>query len=228
MLLGCFFCAASPHKTNTQNNFRIGFKETHMTDPKFRSIQSICVYCGSADGIDQEYYQAAHAMGKLLAHSNIRLVYGGGKTGLMGAVADGALQAGGEVTGIVPVNLNTSRLIHAGLTQLEVVDNIHLRKARMSELADAFIALPGGYGTFDELFETLTWAQIGLHAKPIGLLNTRLYFDPLLALVQQSLREGFIYAEHRVLLMGAQEPERLLEMLRSFETPSGMDRWVNR
>ena len=196
--------------------------------PSSQQIQSICVYCGSADGIHEDYYHAARAMGAALAQAGIRLIYGGGKTGLMGAVADGALHAGGKVIGIVPENLNTSRLIHASLTQLEIVENIHLRKARMSLLADAFIALPGGYGTFDELFETLTWAQIGLHNKPIGLLNTRSYFDPLLHMVHQAMVEGFIYAEHQVLLVSADTPDRLLNLLHAFQPPTGLERWVNR
>jgi uncharacterized protein (TIGR00730 family) len=167
-------------------------------------------------------------MGQALARAGLRLVYGAGKTGLMGAVAEGALHAGGLVTGVVPTYLNLPQLIHAGLTELEVVENIHLRKARMSELANAFIALPGGYGTFEELFETLTWAQIGLHQKPIGLLNTRGYFDPLLALVQHALKEGFIYAEHRTLLVSSAEPLDLLHRIQRYELPGGLDRWVNR
>ena len=193
-----------------------------------QSIQSICVYCGSADGVRQEYYQAAFAMGQALAHEHIRIIYGAGKTGLMGAVADGALQAGGEVVGIMPANLNLPQLTHTGLTGLEVVENIQIRQARMNALADAFIALPGGYGTFDELFECLTWAQIGLHQKPIGLLNTLDYYDPLLALVQHALQEGFIYAEHRILLVHAADPADLLARLRRFEAPGNLDRWVNR
>ena len=199
-----------------------------MNDHEKNTIQSICVYCGSADGIHAEYYQRARLMGETLAQRGIRLIYGGGKTGLMGAVADGVLNAGGKVTGIIPSNLNTPQLAHQGLTEMEVVDNIHLRKARMSALADAFIALPGGYGTFDELFETLTWAQIGLHNKPIGLLNTRHYFDPLMAMVKQALSEGFIYAEHKILLVSSEEPSKLLKSLEAFESPSGLDRWVNR
>lgn len=191
-------------------------------------IQSICVYCGSADGVRQEYYQAAFAMGQALAHAKVRLIYGAGKTGLMGAVADGALQAGGEVVGIMPANLNLPQLTHTGLTGLEIVENIQIRQARMSELADAFIALPGGYGTLDELFECLTWAQIGLHQKPIGLLNTLDYYNPLLAMVQHALEEGFIYAEHRILLVQAGEPAELLTRLHQFEAPGNLDRWVNR
>lgn len=192
------------------------------------TIESICVYCGSADGVRPEFYEAARQLGQELANGGLRLVYGAGKTGLMGAVAEGALQAGGTVTGIVPVYLNTPQLIHANLTQLEVVENMHLRKARMSELADAFIALPGGYGTFEELFEALTWAQLGLHQKPIGLLNTRGYFDPLIELVQHALREGFLYTEHGTLLLSAEDPHQLIEMLQSYEVPRNLDRWINR
>lgn len=193
-----------------------------------RSIQSICVYCGSADGLNPDYYAAAAEMGRILAQNHIRLVYGAGRTGLMGAVADGALQAGGEVVGVVPALLNTPKLTHAGLTRLEVVDTIHHRKARMCELADALIALPGGYGTLEELFEQLTWAQIGLHQKPIGLLNVRSYFDPLLTLVQHALSEGFIYAEHNVLLVSADRPAALVQMLQAYQPPQVPDRWLNR
>jgi uncharacterized protein (TIGR00730 family) len=192
------------------------------------SIQSICVYCGSADGLSRTYLDAAADMGKLLAQSGIRLIYGAGKTGLMGAVADGALKAGGQVTGVVPENLNSPVLIHSGLTRLEVTADIHQRKARMSVLADAFIALPGGYGTFEELFETLTWAQIGIHAKPIGLLNIASYFDPLIHMVNHAQTEGFLFPEHVKLFCAASEPESLLQMMLNFKTPQGLDRWVNR
>ncbi len=191
-------------------------------------FHAICVYCGSADNLHQEYLQSAREMGALLAINQIRLVYGGGKTGLMGAVADGCLEAGGKVVGIVPQNLFTSDLIHQNLTQTEVLPDIQRRKARMSELADAFIALPGGFGTFDELFETLTWAQIGLHNKPIGLLNVRRYFDPLLSLVDNALKEGFIYAEHKVLMVHDSTPMGLLKQLNNFCLPAGLERWVNR
>jgi uncharacterized protein (TIGR00730 family) len=192
------------------------------------TIRSICVFCGSADGLDAVYYEGARNMGAALAQRKIRLVYGAGKTGLMGAVADGALEAGGEVIGVIPENLNTPRLAHQGLTKLEVTNHIHARKARMSELADAFIALPGGYGTFDELFEQLTWAQIGIHAKPMGLLNTLNYYDPLMTLVQRAITEGFIYAEHKIYLVSSDSPDRLLDMLNTFEPPKGVNRWLNR
>jgi uncharacterized protein (TIGR00730 family) len=167
-------------------------------------------------------------MGRTLAHNGIRLVYGAGKTGLMGALADGVLEVGGVVIGVVPVNLNTPQLIHSQLSQLEVVPDIHQRKARMIALAEAFIALPGGYGTFDELFETLTWAQIGLHQKPIGLLNIRNYFDPLLKMIDNAWIEGFIYPGHEKLLVVDQEPAALLTKLKEYQSPSDLERWVNR
>jgi len=192
------------------------------------SFKRVCVYCGSADGLNAAYLEAAHQMGAALAKRNITLVYGAGKTGLMGAVADSVLAAKGEVIGVIPANLNMPQLAHSGLTYIEEVDTIHTRKARMSELAEAFIALPGGFGTFDELFETLTWAQIGLHHKPVGLLNACNYFNPLLAMIDHAREEGFIYAEHRTLLCHHSQPEALLDLLESYQPPNGLDRWVNR
>jgi uncharacterized protein (TIGR00730 family) len=196
-----------------------------MTLSPFRSI---CVYCGSADGLSSTYLDAAAKMGYTLASAGIRLIYGAGKTGLMGAIADAVLAAGGEVVGVVPENLNTPALIHSNLSSLEVTPDIHTRKARMSLLADGFIALPGGYGTFEELFETLTWAQIGLHKKPIGILNTNDYFTPLINLVRHAGREGFIFPEHVQLLVKADTPEKLLENLNSYKRPAGLERWVDR
>ncbi|MHB0922991.1 MAG: LOG family protein [Bellilinea sp.] len=192
------------------------------------SYKSICVYCGSADGLDQIYLDAARVLGGLLANRGIELIYGAGKTGLMGALADGVLEAGGRVTGVVPENLNQAQLIHGALSQLEVVPDIHARKARMSQLAEAFITLPGGYGTLDELFETLTWAQIGLHTKPVGLLNTGGYFGPLLEMIERARSEKFIYDEHRDLLVSSSDPSDLLSRLEQFKIPSGLERWVSR
>lgn len=192
------------------------------------TYKSICVYCGSADGLDQIYLDAARILGGLLANRGIELVYGAGKTGLMGAVADGVLAAGGRVTGVVPENLNQPQLIHSSLSLLEVVPDIHARKARMTQLANAFIALPGGYGTLDELFETLTWAQIGLHTKPVGLLNTGGYFSPLLDMIERARSEKFIYDEHRDLLVSSSDPSDLLSRLEQFKIPSGLERWVSR
>ncbi len=191
-------------------------------------MTTITIYCGSADHLDKAYTQAAFDLGCLLARQGKTLVFGGGKTGLMGAVADGALSLGGEVIGVINESLNTPRLAHANLTRMEVLPDIQARKARMSELADAFIALPGGFGTFDELFETLTWSQIGLHRKPVGLLNIRHYFNPLLQMVDYAIHEGFIYPEHRSLLTSAEDPQELLRLLAAWAPPGDLQRWVER
>lgn len=191
-------------------------------------LSSICVYCGSADGLKAEYLEAAYLLGLTIAEKGCTLIYGAGKTGLMGALADGALQAGGTVVGVVDHHLNQPQLIHAGLTRLEVTRDLHQRKARMGALADAFIALPGGFGTLDELFETLTWLQVGLHRKPVGLLNTLHYFDPLLTMIDHALAEGFIYPEHRKILLVDDSPTSLLNQLKDFRLPDGLERWVNR
>ena len=143
-------------------------------------MKSICVFCGSSDAVHSDFKSAARTMGIALAERGLRLIYGGGKTGLMGAVANGVLEAGGDVTGVIIPSMNTKALAHDGLTLMEVAPNMHSRKARMYELADGFIALPGGFGTMDELFETITWGQIGNHEKPIGLLNVNDYYVPLL------------------------------------------------
>lgn len=191
-------------------------------------MKSICVYCGSSDKMDLEYLEAARLMGATVAANGLQLIYGAGSTGLMGALADSALEGGGEVIGVIPGYFNTPVLAHANLTKLEVVDTIHQRKARMIELADAFIALPGGFGTLEELFEILTWAQIGLHQKPVGLLNTRRYFDPLLAMIDHAREEGFIYDEHRSLFTCADQPGELLQALTNHRRPSGLERWLSR
>lgn len=189
---------------------------------------AICVYCGSSDKLHADYLKAAQQMGATIAGRGLQLVYGAGCTGLMGAVADGVLQAGGKVIGVVPEVFNTPVLTHTGLTRLEVVGTIHQRKARLVELADGFIALPGGYGTWEELFEVLTWAQIGLHHKPVGLLNTNGYYDPLLDLVERARNEGFIYAEHRALFTHSASPGELLTALENHRTPDGLERWLKR
>ena len=191
-------------------------------------MKTICVYCGSSDKVNPDYLAAANHMGAELARRNLTLVYGAGSTGLMGAVADAALEMVGEVVGVIPGYFNNATLAHSHLTRLEVVDTIHQRKARMAELADAFIALPGGYGTFEELFEILTWAQIGLHQKPVGLLNTRHYFDPLVDMVEHARAEGFIYNEHRSLFQEAEAPGKLLDLLSQYHPPKGLDNWLTR
>ena len=188
----------------------------------------ICVYAGSADGLAQDYLDGAFELGQNLADEGVELVFGAGKTGLMGAVADGALSHGGIVTGVIPENLNQPQLLHAGLTNLEVVSTIHVRKARMSELASAFIALPGGFGTYEELFETLTWVQIGIHHKPVGLLNIREYYNPVLQLIQHTCDCGFIYPQHCQLVVSASAPTALLTKLAAFQVPQGLDSWITR
>lgn len=173
----------------------------------------ICVFCGSQVGINGLYRQAATDLGQLLVRHGYGLVYGGGHVGLMGVIADAVLASGGEAIGVIPDSLVARELAHTGLTELQVVPSMHARKARMAELADAFIALPGGYGTFEELFEVITWAQLGIHRKPIGLLNVAGYFNALKALVDQAIAEGFIRAEHWHLLTMADDASTLLEML---------------
>ena len=190
-------------------------------------MKSICVFCGSADSLHPDYLTGARDMGRLLARRGIRVVYGGGKTGLMGAVADGALEAGGEVIGVIIPSMHTAPLAHMGVTSMEVTPTMHARKARMHELADGFIALPGGYGTFDELFETITWSQTGAHAKPIGLLNIRNYYAPLLAAIDHAVAEGFVFREHRESLICESEPEKLLDVLGKYEhNPEAVKRWM--
>lgn len=191
--------------------------------------KSICVFCASADGLDKSYYEAAFDMGSKLAELGITLVYGGGRTGLMGAVAEGALQKSGEVVGIVPRGLESPQLIYtSGLARLEIVDDIQQRKARMNNLAEAFLCLPGGYGTLDETFEVLTWSQIGMHRKPCGFLNTNGYFDLLFAWVERAYQDHFIYEEHRELFVEDATPQGLLDKLAVFKFPTNIARWLVR
>ena len=190
-------------------------------------MKSICVFCGSSDSVHADYLAGARDMGRLLARRGLRVVYGGGKTGLMGAVADGALEAGGDVIGVIIPTMHTAPLAHAGVTSMEVTPTMHARKARMHELSDGFIALPGGYGTFDELFETITWSQTGAHSKPIGLLNVRNYYAPLLAAIDHAVKEGFVFREHRESLYCESEPEKLLDALGKYEhNHDAVKRWM--
>lgn len=191
-------------------------------------MKRICVYCGSSDKTPQTYLDLASELGNLLAERGFTLVYGAGRTGVMGSLAQSVIHAGGEVWGVMPKMFDTPQLANKNLTRYEIVDNIHARKARMIEISDAFIALPGGYGTFEEFFEVITWAQIGLHRKPIGLLNYRGYYDSLLNMVSRADAEGFIYGEHKLLFTVAETPEKLLNALSNHEYPEGLERWVNR
>jgi len=190
-------------------------------------MDSICVFCGSSDSVHADYLAGARLMGMTLARRGLRLIYGGGRTGLMGALADGALAAGGEAIGVIIPSMNTSPLAHAGLTRMDVPPDMHARKARMHELSDGFIAMPGGYGTFDELFEAITWAQTGAHEKPIGLFNIRNYYAPLLAAIDHAVAEGFVFPEHRESLYCESDPEKLLDALANYQHPhAAVKRWM--
>ena len=190
-------------------------------------MKSICVFCGSSDSVHSDYKSAAWTMGRILAERGLRLIYGGGKTGLMGAVADGALSANGEVIGVIISSMNNKSLAHDGLTRMDVAPDMHARKARMHELADGFIAMPGGYGTFDELFETVTWSQIGHHEKPVGLLNVKNYYAPLLATIDHAVAEGFVFKEHRDALLCDADSNKLLDMMLVYEHPhAAVKRWM--
>ena len=189
------------------------------------TFRSICVFCGSRAGRLEDYPRAAAALGVLLAQREMTLVYGGGSVGLMGIIATSVMEAGGRVIGVIPEALATKEVAHDGLTELRVVPSMHARKALMAELSDAFIAMPGGFGTFEELFEIVTWAQLGIHAKPVGLLNLAGYFDALLALVDHAVRDGFVHPDQRAILVEADRPEVLLERLERHHPPPPM-RWI--
>jgi uncharacterized protein (TIGR00730 family) len=177
------------------------------------AVQRVCVYAGSSAGARPEYAAAARAIVELLADRGFGVVYGGGKVGLMGALADAALARGAEVIGVIPGHLEEREIAHEGLTELRVVGSMHERKAMMAELANAFIALPGGLGTLEELVEMLTWAQLELHSKPCGLLNVCGYYDPLIAFLDRAVAEGFLTTANRTLLTVSAEPAALLDEL---------------
>ena len=190
-------------------------------------MNSICIFCGSSDSVHPDYLSSARQMGRTLADRNICLIYGGGKTGLMGAVANGVLEAGGEAVRVIIPSMNTKALAHDGLTRMEVPLTMHSRKAKMHELADGYIALPGGFGTFDELFETVTWAQTGAHEKPVGLLNVRNYYAPLMAAIDHAVQEGFIFQEHRDSLFLEEDPNLLIDRMERYEHPhAAVKKWM--
>jgi|SRR5271168_1475938 len=182
-------------------------------------LRRICVFCGSNSGVQEAYAQAARAVGQLLCRRGIELVYGGGKVGLMGALADACLAAGGRVIGVIPQSLVDKEAAHTGLTELRVVSSMHERKFLMSELSDAFVTLPGGYGTWEEFFEMLTWSQLGIQRKACAVLNVNGYYDPLLQMANIALREGFIRPAHTDLLMTDSDPERLLDRVCNYAAP---------
>jgi uncharacterized protein (TIGR00730 family) len=188
-------------------------------------LSSICVFCGSNGGADPAYLAAAETVGAGLARRGIRVVYGGGRVGMMGAVADAARAEGGEVVGVIPQQIFDLEIGHTGLDDLRVVSSMHERKALMAELADAFVALPGGIGTLEELFEVYTWAQLGLHAKPLALLDVAGYYEPLAAFLDHAVAQRFLRAETREMLAVAEDFESLIETLERWH-PAPMHKWI--
>ncbi len=185
----------------------------------------VCVYCGSSQGRDPAYAEQAERLARTLASENIGLVYGGASVGVMGLLADAALAEGGEVIGVIPGNLMHKEVAHQGLTDLKVVSSMHERKACMADLADAFIALPGGLGTLEELFEVLTWAQLGLHGKPCALLNTRGYYDQLARFLDHAVAEEFIKPKHRSMLIVEEDPVQLVQACATYASPE-QGQWI--
>ncbi|MDI1253245.1 TIGR00730 family Rossman fold protein [Thermomonas sp.] len=189
-------------------------------------MKSVCVYCGSNSGSDPAFAAQARALGQRLAADGITLVYGGGNVGLMGIVADDVLAGGGEVIGVIPQQLVDWEVAHRGVTRLEVVDSMHTRKARMFELADGFVALPGGFGTLDEMFEMLTWRQLGLGKKPCAFLDVDGFWQPLMAMLDSMVRERFLHAEQRQDLWHGDDIDTLLQWMRSY-VPAQADKWLD-
>jgi len=189
-------------------------------------MKSICVYCGSSPGGRPEFAEGARALGRVLVERDLQLVYGGGRVGLMGIVADAVLELGGQVIGVIPKVLATRELAHPGLSQMHVVGSMHQRKALMAELSDAFVAMPGGIGTFDELFEIWTWGQLGLHRKPCGLLNVHRFYDGLVRFLDHAAAEGFLQPLHRQMLIEAACPAELLDRLAEYQPPATRQ-WIH-
>jgi uncharacterized protein (TIGR00730 family) len=190
-------------------------------------VRRICVFCGSSPGADPVFEAAARCMGRTLAAAGIGLVFGGGSVGLMGAVADAALAAGGDAIGVIPRSLWEREIGYTGLTDLRIVGSMHERKALMADLSDGFIALPGGIGTLEELFEVWTWAQLGVHAKPVDLLNVAGFFDPLLAFLDATVEQRFLRPEHRALVLVEHDPAALLRRFATY-VPPDVPKWIDR
>jgi uncharacterized protein (TIGR00730 family) len=191
------------------------------------ALRRVCVFCGSSPGARGSYAATAARLGRLLAERGLTLVYGGGHVGLMGAVADAAMDAGGEVIGVIPEHLERREVAHLGVTDLRVVDSMHTRKALFEELSDGFIALPGGLGTYEELFEILTWGQLGLHAKPVGLLDVDGFYAPLQSFLDHAVEERFVHTEHRSMLLVDHDAERLLDRMAAWQPPV-VEKWLDR
>jgi uncharacterized protein (TIGR00730 family) len=189
-------------------------------------MRSVCVFCGSSSRAREVYFHAARCTGAEIARRGLRLIYGGSNVGLMGALADAALENGGAVIGVIPRALVEKEVAHPSLTEQHVVESMHDRKALMSELSDAFLALPGGLGTLDELFETLTWAQLGFHHKPVSLLNTEGFFDSLLRFLDRAARDGFLHPAHREMIHSGVDPTALLDAMLAHVPPSAGKWWL--
>ena len=190
-------------------------------------MKRICVFCGSSAGSQPEYRACAEELGAELARHKIGLVYGGGNVGLMGAIADAVLKAGGEAIGVIPEHLMTREIGHKQLTKLHVVHSMHERKALMADLSDAFIALPGGFGTFEEFFEVLTWSQLGLHLKPCGVINVLDYYTPLLTMLDHAVEQRFLKRQNRALVLSRNTPKELLKAFEEWK-PVHVDKWLDR
>ena len=190
-------------------------------------MNSITVFCGSSFGSDDVYKEQAALLGRTLAKQNIQLVYGGANVGLMGAVADGALNEGGKVVGVIPHFLQSKEIAHNQLTELILVETMHERKTRMNDLCDGVIVLPGGYGTLEEFFEMITWAQLGLHKKPIGIVNIDGFYDDLIKLVQTMVDKGFLKQINREMLLISNTIDELLEMMRNYQAPT-VGKWISK
>lgn len=190
-------------------------------------LRTVCIYAGSLEGTRPGYREGAEAFARLLAREGIRIVYGGGRTGMMGAVADAARAEGGQVTGVMPRQLVEREIAHRELEDLRVVSSMHERKALMAELSDAFVAVPGGIGTWEELIEVYTWAQLGMHRSPVGLLNVDGYYDRFVAFIDHATAEGFVRERTRAMLVVESDPGRLLAALRAYEPPD-VPRWIDR
>jgi uncharacterized protein (TIGR00730 family) len=190
-------------------------------------MKRITVFCGSSFGTEKQYEEQAYLLGKTLAERNIGLVYGGANVGLMGAVADGAIENNGEVIGVLPHFLQNKEIAHEGLTELILVETMHERKTKMNDLTDGVITLPGGFGTLEEFFEMLTWAQLGLHQKPIGILNVNGFYNELLALMDTMVKKGFLKAINRNMLLTSENIDDLLNQMESYEAP-GVSKWISK
>jgi uncharacterized protein (TIGR00730 family) len=189
-------------------------------------MERVCVFAGSNPGLQLVYRTAADELGRVLAARQLGLVYGGARVGLMGSVADAVLASRGEVTGVIPASLVAKEVAHTLLTDLRIVTSMHERKAVMADLADGFIALPGGWGTVEEFFEILTWAQLGMHQKPCGLLNVHGYFDRLLSFVAHSIDEGFVRREYNAMILVSSSPDALIDMMHAYKPPT-VEKWID-